>query len=159
MSTDGNQAGTGKTVVEICYHKQHEFLSPPQDQRDELTAFNATKDGGKWKGDSGKPNYKQNSGGKSGSNASTSNKKLKLMISSMIAKKDNAVKAMNSKQDQLIESLLAMVLSMKSGDTNEETKGLIGSATGPNEYQLVLAKVAAGQLQSIMSKSKNKYGR
>ena len=81
------------------------------------------------------------------------------MISSMIAKKDNAVKAMNSKQDQLIESLLAMVLSMKSGDTNEETKGLIGSATGTNEYQLALAKVAAGQLQSIMSKSKNKYGR
>ena len=56
LETDGNQSGTGKTSVELRYHKQHAFLAPPQDQRDELTAFNATKDGGKWKGASGKPN-------------------------------------------------------------------------------------------------------
>ena len=39
----------------------------------------------------------------------------------MITKKENAVKPMKSKQDQLTESLLAMVLSMKSGATNKET--------------------------------------
>ena len=65
---------------------------------------------------------------------------------------------MKSKQDQLTESLLAIVLSMKSGYTNEKTKGPIGSAMEINEDQLALAKVAAGQLQSIMGKSKNKYG-
>ena len=87
LATDSNQAGTGKTGVELRYHKQHEFLALPQDQRDELAEFNATKDGGKWKGDSGKPNYKRKDGGKSGDNAFTSNKKLKSMISSMTAKK------------------------------------------------------------------------
>ena len=70
----------------------------------------------------------------------------------MIAKKENAGKPMTSKQDQLIEYLLAMVLSTKSGATNEETMGLIFSATGTNEDQLALAKVAACQLQSIMGK-------
>ena len=77
----------------------------------------------------------------------------------MIAMKENLGKPMKSKQYQLTESLLAMVSSMKSGATNEETKGSIGSATGTNEDQLALAKVAAGQLQSIMGKSKKKYGR
>ena len=86
-ATDGNQDGTSKTGVELRYHKQHEFLALPQDHRDELMAFNATKYGGKRKGASGKPNYKRKAGGKAGGNASTSNKKLKSMISSMIAKK------------------------------------------------------------------------
>ena len=75
--TDGNQSRTGNTGVELRYYKQHELLALPQDQRDELRTFNATKDGGKWKGASGKPNYKRKSGGKAGGNASTSNKKLK----------------------------------------------------------------------------------
>ena len=66
---------------------------------------------------------------------------------------------MKSKQDKLTESLLAMVSSMKSGATNKETKGSIGSATGTNEDQPTMAKVAAGQLQSIMGKSKKKCGR
>ena len=88
-----------------------------------MTAFNATKDGGKWKGASSKPNYKRKAGGKAGGNASTSNKKLKSMISSMISKKENAGKPMKSKQDQITESLLVMVSSIKSGDANEETKG------------------------------------
>ena len=66
---------------------------------------------------------------------------------------------MKSNQDQLTKSLLAIVSSMKLGATNEETKGSIGSATGTNEDQLALAKVAAGKLQSIMGKSKKKYGR
>ena len=83
--------------MDLCYHKQHEFLALPQDQRDELTAFNTTKDGGKWKGASGKLNYKQKAGGKAGDNASTSNKKFKSMISSMIVKKENAGKPMKSK--------------------------------------------------------------
>ena len=66
---------------------------------------------------------------------------------------------MKSNQDQLNESLLAMVLSMKSGATNKETKRSIGSATGTNEDQMALTKVAAGQLQSIIGKKKLKYGR
>ena len=32
-ATDGNQSRTGKTGVEIRYHKWHEFLALPQDQR------------------------------------------------------------------------------------------------------------------------------
>ena len=146
LATDCNQSGTGKTGVELRYHKQHNVLALPQDQRDKLMAFNGTKDSGKWKGASGKPNHKQKAGGKAGGNASTSNKKLKSMISSMIVKKENAGKPIKSKQDQLTKSLLAMVSSMKSGATNKETKGSIGSATGTNEDQLALAKVAAGQL-------------
>ena len=66
---------------------------------------------------------------------------------------------MKSKQDQLTEPLLAVVSSIKSGAMNEEIKGSIGSATGTNEYQLALAKLAAGQIQSIMGKRKKKYGR
>ena len=46
-----------------------------------MTEFNATKDGGKWKGASGNPNYKQKAGGKAGGNASTYNRKLKSIIS------------------------------------------------------------------------------
>ena len=92
-----------------------------------------TKDGEKWKGAIGKPNHKRKAGGKDGGNASTSNKKLKSMISSMIDKKENAGKPMKSKQNQLTKSLLAMVSSMKSGATNEETKGSIGYATVTNE--------------------------
>ena len=158
-ATDGNQSGTGKTGVELRYHKQHEFLALPQEQREKLRAFNATKDGGKWKGASVKPIYKRKAGGKAGGNASTSNKKLKSMISSMIAKKYNAVNPMKSKQDQLTKSLLTMVSSMKPGANNEETKGSIGSAKRTNEDHMALAKVAAGKLQSIMGKIKNKYGR
>ena len=109
--------------MELRYHKQHECLALPQYQRDELTAFNATKDGGKWKGASGKPNYKQKDGCKAGGNASTSNKKLKSMISSMIVKKENAGKPIKSKQDQLTESLLAMVSSIKLRATKKDTKG------------------------------------
>ena len=158
-ATDGNQSGTDKTGVKLRYHNQHEFLAPPQDQLDKLTAFNATKDGGKWKGASGKPNYKRKAGGKASGNASTSNKKLKSTISSILSKKENAGKPMKSKEDQLTKSLLAIVSSMKLGATNKETKGSIGSATGTNEYQLALAKLAAGQIQSIMGKSKKKYVR
>ena len=87
LANGSNDTGTGKTGVELRYHKQNEFLAIPQDQRDELTAFNTTKYSGKWKGASGKPNYKKKAGGKAGGNASTSNKKLKSMISSMIEKK------------------------------------------------------------------------
>ena len=76
-ATDSNQSGPGKTGMELRYHNQHEFLALPKYQRDELTAFDTTKDGGKWKGSSGKPSYKRKSGGKAGGNASTSNKKLK----------------------------------------------------------------------------------
>ena len=71
----------------------------------------------------------------------------------MIAKKYNAGNPMKSKQDELTESLLAMVSSMKLGATNEKTKGLIGSAKRTNEDQLALAKVAAGKLKSIMGHS------
>ena len=54
-ATDGNQAGTGKTGVELRYHKLDEFLALPQEHQDELTAFNAIKDGGKWKGPAASP--------------------------------------------------------------------------------------------------------
>ena len=109
--------------MELRYHKQHEFLALPQDQRDELTKFNATKDGGKLKGANSKPNYKRKAEGKAGGNASTSNKKLESMISYMIAKKENAGKPMKSKQDQLTDSLLAMVSSIKLRATKKDTKG------------------------------------
>ena len=31
--------------MELRYHKKNEFLSLPQDQKDELVAYNATNDG------------------------------------------------------------------------------------------------------------------
>ena len=98
-ATDGNQSGTGKTGVELRYHNQHEFLALPKYQRDELTAFDTTKDGGKWKGASGKPSYKRKAGGKDGGNASTTNKKLKSTISSTISKKENVGNPMKSTND------------------------------------------------------------
>ena len=43
-TTYGKKSGQGKTGVELQYHEEHEFLSLPQDQKDELVAYNATKD-------------------------------------------------------------------------------------------------------------------
>ena len=54
-ATDGKQSGQGKTGVEIRYHEKHEVLALLQYHKDELFAYNATTDGGKWKGAAGNP--------------------------------------------------------------------------------------------------------
>ena len=54
-ATNGKKYGQGKTGVELQYHKKHEFLSLLEYHKDELVAYNATKDDGNWKGASGKP--------------------------------------------------------------------------------------------------------
>ena len=41
--------------VELRYHKKHEFLALPQDQKDELVSYKATKDREKWKVAAGEP--------------------------------------------------------------------------------------------------------
>ena len=52
---DGKKSGRGKMGVKLQYHKKHEFLALPEEQKYELVAYIATKDGGKWKGAFGKP--------------------------------------------------------------------------------------------------------
>ena len=98
--TYGEQSGRGKTGVELHYHKKHGFLDLQQDQKDELVAYKATKDGGKWKGAAGKPGSadgKRNGKGKGPS----PNKKLKPMISSIIEDATNK-KEQLSTQDEIV---------------------------------------------------------
>ena len=87
-ATNGKQYGRVKMGMELWYHNKHEFLALSQDQKDEMVAYNATKDGGKFKGDSGELGL---AGGKRNGEGgvSSSNKKLKLTISSMIADATN----------------------------------------------------------------------
>ena len=44
------KAGIGKTGVELCYHTKKEFWELPEEQRREVAEYNATKEGGKFKG-------------------------------------------------------------------------------------------------------------
>ena len=109
-ATNGKQYGRGKTGVKLRYHKKREFLCLPQNQKYELVAYNSTKDGGKWTdaaGNTGLEGGKKNGEGK----VSSSNKKFKLMVSSVIVGATNKTEQ-SSTQDEITHSLLAMVSSI-----------------------------------------------
>ena len=82
-------SGVGSTGVELHYYKNAEFMALTPEQRAEVSEYNATKDGGKWKGNGkgkGKPLDKklsQNDGGL------PSEKKIKSMISTSFAEQTN----------------------------------------------------------------------
>ena len=76
----------GKTGVELRYHTKREFWALPEDQRRKVSDHNATKEGGKFKGQ-GLNNFNRNKRrGTSGDSQITSEKKLKSWVSYSVAK-------------------------------------------------------------------------
>ncbi len=49
-TASGTKPGMGSTGVELCYYKPHMFKKLLLHQKKEVVEYNATKDGGKWKG-------------------------------------------------------------------------------------------------------------
>ena len=80
------KTGIGKTGVELRYHTKKEFWEPPEDQHREVADHNATKEGGKFKGQGLKNFNKNKTRGTSGDSQITSEKKLKSWVSSSVAK-------------------------------------------------------------------------
>ena len=59
VSATDAKTGIGKTSVELRYHTKKEFWALPEDQRREVADHNATKEGGKLKGQ-GLKNFTKN---------------------------------------------------------------------------------------------------
>ena len=80
------KTGIGKTYVELRYHTKKEFWALPEEQQREVADYNATKEGGKFKG-MGLKNFNTNKKqGTSGDSQVTSEKKHKSWVSSSVAK-------------------------------------------------------------------------
>ena len=80
------KTGIGKIGVELSYHTKKEFWALPEEKRREVADHNATKEGEKSKG-MGLKNFNTNKKqGTSGDSQGTSEKKLKLWVSSSVAK-------------------------------------------------------------------------
>ena len=78
-------SGIVSTEVELSYYKSAEFMALTPEQMSEVSEYNVTKDGGKWKGkgkDKGKALEKKRSLNDGGS---PSEKKIKSMISASFA--------------------------------------------------------------------------
>ena len=119
-ANDSKNFGRGKMGMELQYHKKRELLDLPQDQKYELVAYNATNDGRKWKGASGKPgsaDSNRNSEGK----VPSPNKNFKTMISYMIAEATNK-REQPSTQDEISQYILDMVSSI-AGATEKKKGG------------------------------------
>ena len=145
--------GVGSTGVELRYYKSAELMSLTPEQRAEVSEYNATKYGGKWKGKGkgkGKPfdkNRSQIDGG------SPSEKKIKSMISAAFADQTND----NSKTTAIAKTLKTLVASFARKTPGNAT---VGEAAVEEEYaQHKNAIIAAGSLQSIMGGTKKvKFG-
>ena len=111
--------GVGSTGVELRYQKSAEFMALMPEQRAEVSEYNATKDGGKWKGKGkgkGKPSDKkrsQNDGG------SPSEKKIKSMISEAFADQTNDT----SKTTVIAETLKTLVALFTRKNPGNATVG------------------------------------
>ena len=74
ISAADAKTGIGKTGVELRYHTKKEFWALPEEQRREVADYNATKEGGKFKG-MGLNNFNKNKKqGTSGDSQITSEK-------------------------------------------------------------------------------------
>ena len=85
LATDA-KTGIGKTGVELRYHTKKEFWALPGEQRREVADHNATKEGGKFKGQGLNDFNKNKKRGTSGDSQITSEKKLKSWVSSSVTK-------------------------------------------------------------------------
>ena len=74
------KTGIGKMGVELCYHTKKEFLALPEEQQREVADYNATKEGGNFKGMGLKNFNKNKKRGTSGDSQITSEKKLKSWV-------------------------------------------------------------------------------
>ena len=146
-------SGVGSTGVELSYYKSAEFMAMAPEQRAEVLEYNATKDGGKWKG-KGKGKAKpfdkkrgRNDGG------STPEKKIKSMISEAFAYQTNDT----SKNTAIVKTLKTLVASFTRKPPGNATVGAV--AAEEEDDQNKNATIAAGSLQYIMGGTKRvKFG-
>ena len=121
------------------------------EQRAEVSEYNATKDGGKWKGKGkGNPFDKKRSRNDGGS---PSEKKIKPMISAAFSDQTNDT----SKTTAIVETLKTLVASFTRKNPGNATVG--AAAAEEEDAQHKNAMIAAGSLQSIMGGTKKvKFG-
>ena len=157
ISAADAKTGIGKTGVELRYHIKKEFWALPEEQRREVADYNATKEGGKFKGMGLKNFIKNKKRGTSGDSQITSKKKIKLSVSSSVAK---AMKTQETPKTDAKEKLAKSLVSLISSITGSKGGATIGSVStdGVTDAILEQAKVAAGQLQEI-SKGGSRHGK
>ena len=151
------KTGIGKTGVELRYHTKKEFWALPEEHRREVADYNATKEGGKFKGMGLKNFNKNKKQGTSGDSQITSEKKLKSWVSSSVAK---AMKTQETPKTDAKEKLAKSLVSLISSINESKGGATIGSAStdGVTDAIMEQAKVAAGQLQEI-SKGGSRHGK
>ena len=141
-------SGVGSTGVEIRYYKSTDFMALTPEQRAEVSEYNSTQDGGKWKGkdkEKSKPFDKKRS---QNDGSSPSEKKIKSMISAAFADQTNDT----SKNTVVAKTLKALVASFTRKTPGNATAG---AATAEEEdAQNKNSMIAAGSLQSIMGGTK-----
>ena len=142
------KAGIGKSGVELSYHTKKEFWALPEEQRREVADYNATKEGGKFKG-MGLKNFNTNKKrGTSGGSQGSSEKKLRLWVTSLVAK---AMKLQGTGKTDAKENLAQSLVSLISSITGSKGGATIGSAStdGVTDAIMEQATVASGKLQAI----------
>ena len=146
-------SGVGSTGVELRYYKSVKFMSLAPEQTAEVSEYNATKDGGKWK-DKGKGKSKpfdkkhsRNDGG------SPSEKKIKSMISAAFADQTNE----NSKTTAIAKTLKTLLASFTCKTPDNTTAG--AAAVEEEDEKHKKSMIAAVSLPSIMGGTKKvKFG-
>ena len=120
------KTGIGKTGVEFLYHTKKEFWALPEEQRHEVADYNATKEGGEFKG-MGLKNFNTNKKrGTSGDSQGTSEKKLKSWVSSSVAK---AIKSQGTVKTDAKEKLAKSLISLIYSITGSKGGATIGSTS------------------------------
>ena len=151
------KTGIGKTGLELRYHKKKEFWALPEEQRREVADYNATKEGGKFKGMGLKNFNKNKTRGTSGDSQITSEKKLKSWVSSSVSK---TMKTQETPKTDAKEKLAKSLVSLISSITGSKGGATIGSAStdGVTDAIMEQAQVAAGQIQAI-SQGGSRHGK
>ena len=112
------KTGIGKTGMELLFHTKKEFWAIPEEQRREVADYNATKEDGKFKG-MGLKNFNTNKKrGTIGDSQVTSEKKLKLWVSSSV---ENARKIQGTGKSDAKGNIAKSLVSLISSIT--ESKG------------------------------------
>ena len=127
-------SGVSSTGIELRYYMSAEFTELTSKQRAEVSEYNATKYGGKWKGKGkgkGKPfdkNRSQNDGG------SPSEKKIKSMISAAFADQTND----NSKTTAIAKTLKTLVTPFTRKNPGNATVGAAAAEEEDTQHKTQL---------------------
>ena len=124
-------SGVGSTGVELLYYKSAEFMALTPEQREEVSEYNSTKDGGKWKGKGkgkGKPLDKKRS---RNDGSSPSEKKIKSMISAAFAYQTNDT----SKTAAIAETLKTLVASFTRNNPGNATVGAAAAEEEDDQHK------------------------